>query len=144
MEKNKKVVLVVEDERPLLEAIRLKLEKNNFEVITSRSVEEAFNHIEDVPKIDAIWLDHYLLGKENGLDFVVKCKEEGSKYKDIPIFVVSNTASPDKVKKYIELGVCRYYTKDEKKLEDIINEIKNLEKDNDKKLKPRDCLGSRI
>jgi hypothetical protein len=33
MEEYKKVVLVVEDEKPLLEAIKIKLEKNGFEVI---------------------------------------------------------------------------------------------------------------
>jgi len=122
----KKVVLVIEDERPLLEAVKAKLEKSGFDVITARSVEEAFNHIEDVPFISAVWLDHYLLGKENGLDFVVRCKEEGSKYKDIPIFVVSNTASPDKVQQYIQLGVNKYYTKAEKRLEDIILDIKEF------------------
>lgn len=126
-EGNKKVVLVVEDERPLLEAIKLKLEKNDFDVITARSVEEAFNHIEDVPTIDAVWLDHYLLGKESGLDFVIKCKEEESRYRDIPIFVVSNTASPDKVQRYIELGVSKYYTKAERKMEDIIKDIKEFQ-----------------
>jgi len=126
MDTNKKVVLVVEDERPLLEAIKIKLEKSGFDTITARSVEQAFNHMEDVSNINAVWLDHYLLGKENGLDFVIKCKEENSKYKNIPIFVVSNTASPDKVQKYIQLGVSRYYTKAEKRLEDIINDIKEF------------------
>lgn len=140
----KKVVLVVEDERPLLEAIRIKLELSGFEVITARGVEEAFNHIEDVAKIDAVWLDHYLLGKESGLDFVGRCKEDGSRYKNIPIFVVSNTASPDKVKRYIQLGVSRYYTKAEKKLEDIINDIKCFDENDHEKLKAADCMGKGI
>jgi CheY-like chemotaxis protein len=130
MENEKRIILVVEDERPLLEAIKLKLEKNNFEVVTARSVEEAFNHIKDVPNISAVWLDHYLLGKENGLDFVVRFKQEGSIYKDIPIFVVSNTASPDKVQQYIQLGVNKYYTKAEKRLEDIIFDINEYYKNN--------------
>lgn len=140
---NIKNILVVEDERPLLEAIRTKLEIGGFKVVTARSVEEAFNHIEDV-KIDAVWLDHYLLGKESGLDFVVKCKEKNSKYKNIPIFVVSNTASPDKVKKYIQLGVSNYYTKAEKRLEDIVNDIKYFNEKGENELKPADCMGKGI
>ena len=33
-----KVILVVEDERPLLEAVQDKLEKNEFDVLTARTV----------------------------------------------------------------------------------------------------------
>ena len=60
----KKTILVVEDEKPLLDAIKTKLEKNDFNVLTARSVEQAKNHLMDVEKVDVIWLDHYLLGKE--------------------------------------------------------------------------------
>lgn len=118
-----KVILVVEDERPLLEAVKLKLESSGFSVVSARSVKEALNHLKDVEKIDAVWLDHYLLGQEDGLDFVVECKKEDSWCKDIPIFVVSNTASPDKVQAYLKLGVNKYFVKAEKRLDDIINEM---------------------
>ena len=122
----KKTILVVEDERPLLEAIRIKLKKNDFEVITARNVEQAKNHLLDVNEVKVIWLDHYLLGKENGLDFIYWCKENISNYKNVPIFVVSNTASPDKIQAYLTLGVSKYYIKAEKRLEDIIEEINSF------------------
>lgn len=123
MSVKEKVILVVEDELPLLEAIKLKLTKSGFSVVTARSVEQAVNHIKDIEKVDAIWLDHYLLGKENGLDFVVKCKSENSWCRHIPIFVVSNTASADKVQAYLQLGVSKYYVKAEKRLDEIIKEM---------------------
>ncbi len=121
-----KKILIVEDERPLLDAIRLKLESDGFSVLTARSVEQAKNHLLDVDDIDAIWLDHYLLGKESGLDFVVWCKEDQEKYKKVPIFVVSNTATSEKVQTYLRLGVNRYYVKAEKRLDEIIGEIKSF------------------
>ncbi len=120
----KKVILVVEDEQPLLEAISIRLKKSGFEVVTARSVEQAKNHLEDIQNIDAVWLDHYLLGKENGFDFVVSCKTDHAWCKHIPIFVVSNTASNEKVKAYLKLGISKYYVKAEKRLEDIIVEMK--------------------
>lgn len=120
----KKVILVVEDERALLEAIKAKLEKSGFEVVSSRSVEGALTLLKDEVGIDAIWLDHYLLGKENGLDLVAKIKEENSPWKKIPIFVVSNTATPDKIRSYIELGVEKYFTKSNYRMEQIITDIK--------------------
>lgn len=76
----------------------------------------------DLGKVDVIWLDHYLLGKETGLDFVVWIKKQ-KKFNSILIFVVSNTASEDKVCAYLELGVEKYYTKSDLRLDGIIEEI---------------------
>ena len=121
-----KTILVIEDERPLLEAIKTKLENNGFEVTTARTVEQALNYLEDLERVDAIWLDHYLLGKEDGLDFVTKLKSHDGKWKKIPIFVVSNTASPAKVQSYIRLGISKYYVKAENRLDGIINDIKSF------------------
>ena len=121
--KKPKNVLIVEDEKPLLNAIRVKLENSGFDVITSRTVEQALRYMEDVPQIDVIWLDHYLLGKGTGLDFVVALKNN-DRWKKIPIFVVSNTASPDKVRSYIKFGVTKYYTKADFRLDQIIADMK--------------------
>jgi len=118
-------ILVVEDETPLQEAIKAKLLNSGFEVTTARTVGQALGVLEDVGGISVIWLDHYLLGKEDGLDFVAKLKND-DKWKSIPVFVVSNTASPDKVKSYISLGVSKYYTKSDYRLDQIIADIKEF------------------
>ena len=117
-------ILVVEDERPLADAIKAKLERSGFAVVSSRTVEQALSYLEDIGAVDAVWLDHYLLGKEDGLDFVTKLKAHDGRWQQIPIFVVSNTASPDKVQSYIRLGVNKYYTKADHRLDEIISEIK--------------------
>ena len=121
-----KTILVVEDERPLASAIKAKLERSGFAVVTSRTVQQTLDYLEDIGVVDAIWLDHYLLGKENGLDFVTKLKARDGKWKNTPIFVVSNTASPDKVQSYMRLGVHKYYTKADHRLDEIISEIKSF------------------
>jgi CheY-like chemotaxis protein len=140
----KKTILVIEDERPLLEVVNTRLEKKGFGVITARSVDQVFNakleknglgviaaksikealdYLEDLEKIDAIWLDHNLLGKENGLDFVKKLKANGGRWKKIPIFVISNTESSKTIKSYVDLGVSKYYVKSNHKLDEIIKDI---------------------
>ncbi len=144
MPSKKKTILVIEDERPLLTAINAGLKKNGFNVIAARSVEEAFNanlgkndrgevtvktieqalmYIESLERVDAIWLDHHLLGEEDGLDFVKKFKANGGRWSAIPVFVVSNAASPSTIKAYLENGASKYYVKSNHKLEDIIKEI---------------------
>ncbi|MCD4693826.1 response regulator [bacterium] len=120
---NNKKILVVEDEAPLLKAIKTKLEKSGFDVITARRARQAFEYLKELGDIDAVWLDHYLLGKEDGLYFVIKAKKD-LKYRSIPIFVVSNTASADKVSSYINFGVDKYYVKSDYRLDNIISDIK--------------------
>lgn len=124
--KDEPTILLVEDEKPLLAAVKKKLEVSGFSVIIARTVKQAMGYLEDVEKIDIIWLDHYLVGKETGLDFVVKLKEENSTWKKIPIFVVSNTSTPEKVESYLRLGVDKYYTKSDYRLDEMISDIKEF------------------
>ncbi len=141
----RKTILVIEDERPLVAAIKAKLEKNGFGVMTARSVEQTFNadlekndlgvitarsieqalnYLEDLERIDAVWLDHNLLGKENGLDFVKKLKANGRRWNKIPIFVISNTGTSEIVQSYIRLGITKYFVKAENRLDKIIADIR--------------------
>ncbi|MBM2820886.1 MAG: response regulator receiver protein [Candidatus Berkelbacteria bacterium] len=123
MELKDKKLLVVEDEQPLIDIICKKLALLGFKTLCVGSVKDAIKFLKENPTIDGIWLDHCLLGKENGLEFVHAVKNH-EVWKKIPIFVVSNTASPDKVKTYLELGVEKYYTKADYRLDDILKDIK--------------------
>ncbi len=141
----KKTILVIEDERPLLEVVSAKLEKNGFGVITARSVDQVFSanldqkgsgiinarsikqlldHLNDLDSVDAIWLDHNLIGKENGLDLIKKIKTNSGRWKRIPIFVVSNSDGNQTIKSYVKLGISKYYVKSNYKLDEIIKDIK--------------------
>lgn len=142
-----KTILVIEDDRALLEVVNAKLKKSGFGVIVARSVEEAFNanldknglgsitvssikqaldYLERLEKVDAIWLDHHLLGKEDGLDFVKKFKANGGRWSKIPVFVVSNAASPKTIKSYVSSGVSKYYVKSDHRLDEIISDINEV------------------
>lgn len=123
--KSSPIILLVEDERPLIDAIKAKLELNGLDSVSARTVKQAIDYLESLPTVDLIWLDHYLLGKEDGLDFVVRTKSE-EKWKKIPIFVVSNTATAEKKHSYISLGIDRYYIKSDHRLDEIVKEIKEL------------------
>jgi len=122
--KNKKTILVIEDERPLVQIIQAKLERVGFDVVTARTVDQGLDYLEEVDAIDAVWLDHYLPGEKTGLDFVAKLKKSGSKWAKIPIFVVSNTASSGNLRSYLRLGVDKYSVKAEHRLDEITNDLK--------------------
>ncbi len=122
-------VLIIEDEIPLEQVVKRKLEDFGLNCVSARSVDQAMDLLSEI-SVGAIWLDHYLLGNQDGLDFLTKFKQH-KKYKKIPIFVVSNTASDEKIKSYIAFGVSKYYVKSNYTLKqitkDFIKAIRNNE-----------------
>lgn len=124
MDKNNKVVLVLEDESPLLQAIKYSLEKSGFSVLTAKSAEEGREHLYGSSNVDAVWLDHYLLGREKGMEFLRELKKD-PKFVDLPILVVSNTADVGVVSEYMQVGIFKYYIKAEHRLDEIIGDLKS-------------------
>lgn len=125
MDKDKSTVLVIEDEELLLQAIARKLESSQINAILCKSSEEALEMLKSLEKLpDAIWLDYYL-NDMDGLGFMRSLKKD-ERFSQIPVIVVSNSASPDKVSSMLALGVKKYYLKAENKLDDIISALKGL------------------
>jgi len=119
MEDPKILVMVVEDETMLLKAITAKLEKSGKEVIACESAEEALEKLQGLQKLpDIIWLDYYLKDM-NGLEFMTKLKSN-FQWTNIPVVVVSNSASTEKVTQMLALGVKKYLLKAESRLEDLV------------------------
>ena len=125
---SKKKVLVIEDDRSLQAAIVDKLSMNGLDSILASSKQEGIDALIDNENIALIWLDHYLFGKEDGLDFLNEVRKSKD-WQEIPIFVISNTAGTDKVNAYLALGADKYYTKAEHRLDQIIKDISNYIKE---------------
>lgn len=129
MTDKKITIMVLEDETILLHAIQKKLEFSGLNVIPCTGAKEALDYLknsEDTP--DAIWLDFYL--KEmNGMEFVLELKKNEN-WAKIPVVVVSNSASDQKVKTMLALGVKKYLLKAEYRLDDIIQKIVDVVENN--------------
>jgi len=122
---NSLTILVVEDEKLLLEAIKKKLSFLNISCISASSVAEAKQFIDTTSSPpDAIWLD-FLLGDGSGLD-VLEYVKSHPVMSTVPIFVVSNSGSDDKITQMLALGAARYMVKAEHRIEDIINIVKEF------------------
>lgn len=112
--------MVVEDETLLLQAITKKLKLNNIETVSCNSGSQAFDYLANLPELpDAIWLDYYLKDT-NGIEFMDTLKKN-EKWSQIPVVVVSNSASPEKVHHMLALGVRKYLIKAEYRLDEIIS-----------------------
>lgn len=121
--------MVVEDETLLLQAITKKLKLSGMDVLSCASGQQAVDYLDSVDELpDAIWLDYYLKDM-NGLAFMQQLKEK-PEWAAIPVLVVSNSASPDKVSNMLALGARKYILKAEYRLDEIIAMIRDFIGDN--------------
>ena len=120
-------VMVVEDEPLLLEAIGDKLEEEGVGSILCPSGKEAIDRLNSGELPDAIWLDYYLKDMD-GLSFMGMVKQNPN-WQDIPVIVVSNSATAQKVNSMLALGAQKYLLKAEYRLEDIIKIIRDMTND---------------
>ena len=128
MDNQKHTVMVVEDEELLLQAITKKLKFVGIDVVSCLSGKQAIDYLNNLPTLpDAIWLDYYLKDM-NGLEFMQTIKKNPN-WQKIPVLVVSNSASTDKVNHMLALGVSKYLLKAEYRLDQIIDIVKQLMKE---------------
>lgn len=119
MSKQSPTIMVVEDEALLLQAITKKLKLSNLDVISCASGKQAIDYLESLDELpDAVWMDYYLKDM-NGLALMQSIKENPG-WADIPVVVVSNSASPEKVHNMLALGAKKYILKAEYRLDEII------------------------
>lgn len=119
----KPVIMVIEDEDLLLEAISKKLKLTDLDVVACSDGKQALTYLQNFDqKPDAIWLDYYL-GDMDGIVFMQKLNKH-KEFSDIPVVVVSNSASPDKVKTMTSLGAKEYFIKAEHRLDELVGVIK--------------------
>jgi len=126
----KKVVLIVEDEIALQEALKLKFEKAGLEVFTADTGEDALTILGKISP-DLITLD-ILLPKMNGME-VLKIIREDEKMKDLRVVVLSVSGGQDKIKEAFALGVEDYIVKSEYKIEKIVKRLLGFIKNSQKK-----------
>lgn len=115
-------ILVVEDEEMLLNAIGTKIELAEMTPILCSSGSKGLEYLTNNELPDVIWLD-YNLTDMDGLAFMAKV-EDDPRLKEIPIIVVSNSASQEKVNAMMLKGAKKYLVKAENKLSEIIDIVK--------------------
>lgn len=129
MSKQHPTIMVVEDETLLLQAITKKLKLSNMDVLSCASGQQAIDYLNSLDELpDAVWLDYYLKDM-NGLAFMQELKSRPD-WAHIPVVVVSNSASPDKVSNMLALGAKKYILKAEYRLDEIIAMIRDFINEN--------------
>jgi CheY-like chemotaxis protein len=119
----KKVILIVEDEQALQDALKLKFEKQGVEVMTASTGEEALEVLKKKRPM-LVSLD-ILLPKMNGLQVLEKIRED-TKLNDLPVVMVSVSGGQEKIRQAFSMGVVDYLVKSEYKIESIVKKIMDI------------------
>ncbi|MFI3156049.1 MAG: response regulator, partial [Methylococcaceae bacterium] len=91
-----KKILVIEDERALVEVLRDELTLHNFDVVVAYNGEEAMKQMRaELP--DFILLD-LLLPRKDGFE-ILQEKQKDKTIRDIPVLVLSNLGQGDDVER---------------------------------------------
>jgi len=119
--KEKKKILIIEDEESLMKAVEAKLTHEGFNAVGFREAESGYKELAK-DGISMIWLD-LLLPKMQGLDFLQKIRKL-KRFKNLPVMIVSNLDDKEKIKKAFELDVIGYKVKAYTDLNEVVKEIK--------------------
>jgi len=121
--KNKKTILLVEDDPFLTDIYQKKLKSSGFEVLLALDGEKAFEALAEKP-VDLVLLD-IVLPKMEGWTVISKIKEN-EKWKNIKVVFLSNLSQKEEVDKGMKLGADRYLIKAQYTPSQVVKEIKAL------------------
>ena len=120
--KEKKTILIIEDDFYFVKAYSLKLEKEGVNVVSVGDGEAAIEFLKKNKKPDMIILD-LMLPKKNGFE-VLKEIKSNNEWKNIPLVILSNLGQEEDIKKGKEMGALDYIVKADTSIEEAIGRIK--------------------
>ncbi len=119
----KSKVLVVEDDPFLSNLLKLRLEKEQMEVISAKDGENALKKISETSP-DLVLLD-LILPKKSGFEVLQNISLDPS-LKDKPVIIISNLGQTSDIEKAKELGAIEYFIKAKVSIDDLILKIKEF------------------
>lgn len=113
------MILLVEDDKLLGEAIVQTLSAEGFQVFWAKSGEEALKVLE-LQEISLVYLDIMLPGEMDGYDIIRKIKTD-PRWKDLSVVMLTNLGQMSEIDRAMELGATDYFIKANIDLEKLIN-----------------------
>lgn len=114
-------VLIVEDEEALRKVLQEKMEHSGFDTFVAKDGVEGW----DVAKSknpDIILLD-LILPRRTGFDVLGMLKKD-PELKDVPVFVLSNLAEDENLKKALQMGAENYFVKAQHPINEVVEMVK--------------------
>lgn len=125
MDNRAKKVLIIEDEKPLAQAMMLKLTHEGFLVTVACDGSEGLRLLNE-ERYDLVLLD-LVMPKVNGFEVLAQIKKSNNPTK---VIVISNLRQQEDLKKAQELGADKYLLKLETSVLDLVNIVRNTINEN--------------
>ena len=123
MAKSDKTVLVVEDEKELLESYQEIIETAGYNVI---GVTDGYQALDVLGKrhkeVDLILLDLMMLGVD-GLEVLKAIRADKEKYGEAPVIILTNMTSESVIRESFTLGASSYLVKTDLDYEGLVKEL---------------------
>ena len=119
----KKKILIVEDDSVLQSALMDCFSKEDYDVLVSSNVMDAFRQIED-KKPDIILTD-LIMANLNGFEILKRIKDNAH-LNDIPVIVMSNSGQEKDVKDAMSLGAKDFLLKANLSLKEIVKRVNKV------------------
>ncbi len=123
MSKDSNAVLIIEDEKDLLEKHSKIIESAGYFCIKFSSGQKGLEYLsKNRGVIDIVVLDLFMKGLD-GLDVLKAIKGNPSKYGELPIIILTNVASEGIIKEAFEYGASSYLLKNQIENGGLIEEL---------------------
>lgn len=116
-------ILIIEDEKVLLDVLENKLKKEGYEVIIAENGVEGLEKIKK-EKPSLILLD-ILMPKMNGFE-VMEAMERNPDISKIPVIIISNSGQPLEIARALKLGAKDYLVKAEFDPQEVLTKVKKI------------------
>jgi DNA-binding response OmpR family regulator len=115
-------VLIIEDEEALRKVLQEKMQSSGFDTFAAKDGDEGWEMAKS-KNPDIILLD-LVLPKHSGFDVLGGLKQD-PELKDIPVFILSNLAEDESLKRALQMGAEDYFVKAQHPINEIVEKVKN-------------------
>ncbi len=126
MKDSKHVVLIIEDEAPLLDSYAEIIEGGGFAALKAADGYKGLDTLSaNKAIVDLVLLDLMMPGMD-GLDVLKQIRADPGKYGEMPIIVLTNLSSERVIKEAFERGANGYLMKTELEPDQVVTEIETV------------------
>ena len=118
-----KKILVIEDEKPIADAMQVGLSEVGYEVSVAYDGEDGLKQAKELIP-DLILLD-LLLPKKDGITVLNELRQD-EKTKSVPVMILSQLSDTGKISEGVALGVVGYLVKVDFSLAEVVEKIKEV------------------
>jgi len=115
-----KKILIADDEKPMANALELKLNHSGFEAKAVYNGQQALDEIEKNGPYDLMLLD-LMMPEVDGFAVLEKLKEKGNK---MPVIVATNLSQETDIEKTKKLGAVDYFVKSDTSVTEVVEHVK--------------------